>query len=104
MGILTVVEVAVARVAAYGIKQVTGGRLYLGGEQQGPVVFDKCQEAIPKDNVIKCPRPMCHQTKSPKFLRRCVPWTQCPLEDGSLGYGVPDRFVLTLDLIGVLLT
>jgi hypothetical protein len=29
MGILTVVEVAVARVAAYEITQLNGGRLYL---------------------------------------------------------------------------
>jgi hypothetical protein len=33
-----------------------------------------------------------------------VPWTKHPLDDTSLGHGVPDQFVLPQDRIGILLT
>jgi hypothetical protein len=49
--------------------------------------------------MIKCPRPMCPQTKS---LVCSVPWTMRPLDDGSLRQHVPDRCVSTLDRMEVL--
>ncbi len=56
------------------------------------------------DDVTMCPRPMCPETKS---LGLCVPLTMCPVDDASmdvtsLGRCVPNRCVLTLNRIRVL--
>jgi hypothetical protein len=51
------------------------------------------------DDVTMGPRPMCPETKSPEH---CVPWMIRSIDVTSRGCCVPDRCVLTLNRIKVL--
>jgi hypothetical protein len=57
-----------------------------------------------EDDVTRCPRPLCPRPMCPltKSQGHCVPWMMRPMEFTSLGCCVPDRCVLTLDCIKVL--
>ncbi len=64
--------------------------LIVFGRMQCCIVPDRC---VPEQKVSDVPS---HE--------QFFPWTMRPLDDASLGFSVPDRPVLTLDRIGVLLT
>ncbi len=68
------------------------------------VEFTERPKSVLKETMTMFRQTMCPQTKS---LGRSIPRTMCPLDNAapqdiaSLGHGVPDRCVRTLDRINV---